>query len=146
MPSLHAVVMAGGSGTRFWPASRSGRPKQFLPLADGQTLIAATIARLRGVCDAEHTWIVTNAAQAAMLPGLLPDFPKAQVIVEPQARDTAPCREEGGHRAPQFRFAPRFGVGNLPGADFAPGSQEYARPRRPRKGIEIGYARRKRQE
>ncbi len=91
MPSLHAVVMAGGSGTRFWPASRSGRPKQFLPLADGQTLIAATIARLRGVCDAEHTWIVTNEAQAAMLPGLLPDFPTAQVIVEPQARDTAPC-------------------------------------------------------
>ncbi|MCA8963886.1 MAG: mannose-1-phosphate guanylyltransferase [Planctomycetes bacterium] len=91
MSTLHAVVMAGGSGTRFWPASRAGRPKQFLPLADGETLIAATIARLRGVCDVEHTWIVTNAAQAAQLPALLPDFPAAQVIVEPEARDTAPC-------------------------------------------------------
>ena len=83
--------MAGGSGTRFWPASRALRPKQYLPLAHGQTLIAATIGRLRGVCAPENTWIVTNAAQAAQLPTLLPDFPRAQVIVEPEARDTAPC-------------------------------------------------------
>ncbi|MFM1873961.1 MAG: hypothetical protein RL398_3383 [Planctomycetota bacterium] len=83
--------MAGGSGTRFWPASRTARPKQFLPLANGQTLIAATVERLRGACSPERIWIVTNATQAAQLPHLLPGFPMAQVIVEPEARDTAPC-------------------------------------------------------
>ena len=83
--------MAGGSGTRFWPASRTARPKQFLPLAHGKTLLAATIDRVRGACGSERIWIVTNATQAAQLPQLLPDFPMAQVIVEPEARDTAPC-------------------------------------------------------
>lgn len=91
MSRLHAVIMAGGSGTRFWPASRALRPKQFLPLANGQTLIAATVARLRGLCEPQNVWIVTNAAQAAQLPTLLPGFPREQIVIEPQARDTAPC-------------------------------------------------------
>lgn len=91
MSSLHAVIMAGGSGTRFWPASRQARPKQFLPLAHGKPLIEATVDRLRGLCDTGHVWIVTNERQAAALPQVLPSFPKEQVIVEPEARDTAPC-------------------------------------------------------
>jgi mannose-1-phosphate guanylyltransferase len=88
---MHAIIMAGGSGTRFWPASRKRRPKQFLPLARGRSLLAATIERARAVAGPERTWIVTNAAQAAALPEVLEDFPAEQVIVEPQARDTAPC-------------------------------------------------------
>jgi mannose-1-phosphate guanylyltransferase len=91
MSSLHAVVMAGGSGTRFWPASRTARPKQFLPLAHGKLLIQATIDRLAGLCDQGNVWIATNAVQARALPKLLPDFPRDRVIVEPEARDTAPC-------------------------------------------------------
>ncbi len=91
MSALHVVVMAGGSGTRFWPASRSRRPKQFLPLARGEVLLAATLGRVRDLADQAHTWIVTNAAQAAAIPALLPGFPAAQVVVEPEARDTAPC-------------------------------------------------------
>jgi mannose-1-phosphate guanylyltransferase len=91
MSSLHAIIMAGGSGTRFWPASRAGRPKQFLPLARGTPLLQATIERLAGLCDRDHVWIVTNATQAKALPKLLPDFPRDHVIVEPEARDTAPC-------------------------------------------------------
>lgn len=91
MSNLHAVVMAGGSGTRFWPASRTARPKQFLPLANGQSLLGATIERLGGLCAPERIWIVTNATQAAQLPALLPGFPASQVVVEPEARDTAPC-------------------------------------------------------
>lgn len=89
--ALHAVIMAGGSGTRFWPASRTHRPKQFLPLAHGVPLVRATVERLRGLCDAQHVWIVTNAAQAAGMIELLPDVPKDHVLVEPEARDTAPC-------------------------------------------------------
>lgn len=91
MRSLHAVIMAGGSGTRFWPASRKERPKQFLPLAHGVPLLQATLDRLVGLCSRERTWIVTNAAQAKLVTRLLPDFPPAQIIVEPEARDTAPC-------------------------------------------------------
>jgi len=91
MSSLHAVIMAGGSGTRFWPASRRSRPKQFLPLARGRLLIQATIDRLTGLCDRDHVWIVTNKLQAKALHKLLPDFPRDHIVVEPEARDTAPC-------------------------------------------------------
>lgn len=91
MTSLHAIIMAGGSGTRFWPASRASRPKQFLPLAHGVPLLQATIDRLAGLCNREQVWIVTNATQAAALPNLLPDFPRDHILVEPEARDTAPC-------------------------------------------------------
>ena len=91
MRSLHAVIMAGGSGTRFWPASRIGRPKQFLPLAQGVPLLQATLARIAGLCPPERTWIVTTADQAKLVRRLLPGFPRGQIIVEPEARDTAPC-------------------------------------------------------
>ena len=89
--SLHAVVMAGGSGTRFWPASRSARPKQVLPLAGGQPLLAATLARLEGLCDPDNVWLVTNPAQLDAVRGAVPDLPKERILVEPEARDTAPC-------------------------------------------------------
>lgn len=91
MRDLHAVILAGGSGTRFWPASRAARPKQFLPLAHGRSLLAAAVDRVRGVAGRDRTWIVTNPAQARSLPEVLPDFPAAQVIVEPEPRDTAPA-------------------------------------------------------
>ena len=83
--------MAGGSGTRFWPASRRTRPKQFLPLAHGKTLIQATVERAQHCVGTDRTWIITNPVQAEGLPGLLDDFPSTQVIVEPEPRDTAPC-------------------------------------------------------
>ncbi|MEO0478262.1 MAG: sugar phosphate nucleotidyltransferase [Planctomycetota bacterium] len=91
MASLHAVIMAGGSGTRFWPASRSGRPKQFLPLVSGKSLIESTIDRLDGLIPNENLWVVTNATQAALLREIQPDFPPEQILVEPEPRDTAPC-------------------------------------------------------
>src|SRR5262245_1646059 len=91
MASVHAVIMAGGSGTRFWPASRRKRPKQFLPLANGVPRIQAAIDRLHGLCAPDSIWIVTNPVQARALPKLLPSFPRQQIVVEPEARDTAPC-------------------------------------------------------
>ena len=91
MHNLHAIIMAGGSGTRFWPASRAARPKQFLPLADGQPLIRAAVERMAGCCTPDRIWIVTNATQARALPDILPELPTSQIIVEPEARDTAPC-------------------------------------------------------
>lgn len=91
MSSLHAVVMAGGSGTRFWPASRAARPKQFLPLVGGKPLIEATIDRLQGLVDPEHIWIATNKKQAKTLTKLLPHIGRERLILEPEPRDTAPC-------------------------------------------------------
>jgi mannose-1-phosphate guanylyltransferase len=91
MASLHAVIMAGGSGTRFWPASRKRRPKQFLPLLDGKAMLAATVERIEGLCPPGHCWIVTNRQQANRVRRLLPSFPVERILVEPTARDTAPC-------------------------------------------------------
>lgn len=88
---LHAVIMAGGSGTRFWPASRRQRPKQFLPLAQGRPLLQGTIDRVHDLTGRDRTWIVTNPEQASSLHQVLDDFPIDHVIVEPEARDTAPC-------------------------------------------------------
>ena len=91
MSTIHAVIMAGGSGTRFWPASRKKRPKQFLPLAHGVPLLEATVRRLSGLCTPDRIWIVTNPVQARALPKVMPDFPREQILIEPEARDTAPC-------------------------------------------------------
>ena len=58
---LHAIVMAGGSGTRFWPASRASLPKQLLPLAGPTTLLEDTVTRLDGLVYPDQTMIVTSA-------------------------------------------------------------------------------------
>jgi mannose-1-phosphate guanylyltransferase len=81
---LHAVVMAGGSGTRFWPLSRAARPKQFLPLTGAAPLIVETVKRL----PPSRTWVVCGKAHAAAAKKLLK---KVTVLVEPQARNTAPA-------------------------------------------------------
>lgn len=88
---LHAVIMAGGSGTRFWPASRRSRPKQLLPLAGPKTLIQDTLERCRTWIPPQRTWIVTNAAQEAETRRQLPELPSPNVLVEPCGRNTAPC-------------------------------------------------------
>ncbi len=91
MTNLHAVIIAGGSGTRFWPASRRNNPKQLLPLIEGRSLLEKTLDRLQAEVIPDRTWIVTNAEQAEAIGNLLPDFPRQQIIIEPEARDTAPC-------------------------------------------------------
>ena len=91
MHNLHAVVMAGGSGTRFWPASRGHRPKQLLPLAQGKTLIAATVDRVAPMVGIDRTWVVTNQTQAAAIAQAVPSLRADHILVEPEARDTAPC-------------------------------------------------------
>ncbi len=88
----HAVIMAGGSGKRFWPASRRARPKQLLPLAGGdEPLIAATLRRLEGLATAEHSWIVTSELLAEATAKAVPSLPRDNVLAEPVGRNTAPC-------------------------------------------------------
>jgi len=88
---LYPVVMAGGSGTRFWPLSRRDRPKQFLPLAGDEPLLAATVARLPPLARARETYVVCGPAHAAAARRMLPKLPEQNFIVEPCARNTAPC-------------------------------------------------------
>lgn len=90
-PSVHAIIMAGGSGTRFWPASRRRRPKQLLPLAHGEPLLVATVRRALALAGAQRTWVVTNAEQAEHIALAAPELTRERILVEPEPRDTAPC-------------------------------------------------------
>lgn len=88
---LHAVIMAGGSGTRFWPESRGARPKQLLRLVDDRTMIQSTVARLGTLVPPARTLVVTNERLIPEIREQLPDLPAAAIVGEPCRRDTAPC-------------------------------------------------------
>jgi len=88
---LHAVIMAGGSGTRFWPASRRRSPKQLLALATETPLLRVTFERLAGLVPADRVWVVTAADTAAATHRLLPELPAGNVLSEPASRNTAAC-------------------------------------------------------
>jgi mannose-1-phosphate guanylyltransferase len=83
--------MAGGSGTRFWPASRNARPKQLLDLTGGQTMIQATVDRLGGLVPDERIWVITNHSLVAPIAEQLPTVARERIIGEPCKRDTAPA-------------------------------------------------------
>lgn len=88
---IYPVIMAGGSGTRFWPLSRKDRPKQFLALAGDEPLLAATVSRLPPLARPRETFVVCGPAHAAAARKMLPKLPEQNFIVEPCARNTAPC-------------------------------------------------------
>ena len=87
--SLYALILAGGSGERFWPLSRRARPKQLLRLVAEQTLLEQAVARLDGLVPAERLLILTNVEQEAAVRELLPQLPKENIVAEPAKRDTA---------------------------------------------------------
>ena len=89
---ITAVIMAGGRGERFWPKSRNASPKQFLSLTkDGETMIQKTVKRLLPIVEADDIYIVTNAAYKELVFEQLPAIPEENVLLEPCARNTAPC-------------------------------------------------------
>ena len=88
---LHAIIMAGGSGTRFWPASRAATPKQLLQLVGDATMIRQTVDRLDGLVGAEQTLVVTNRRLVETIQAQLPELPSTSIVGEPCKRDTAPC-------------------------------------------------------
>lgn len=103
-PDLYAVILAGGGGTRFWPASRQALPKQFLPLAGGVPLLAATRARLGDLIPDERVLVVASESQAALVRETLPSLPAENLLLEPAGRNTLPAialaAAELGRRAP----------------------------------------------
>jgi mannose-1-phosphate guanylyltransferase len=88
---LYAVIMAGGSGTRFWPKSRRDRPKQLLRLSGDATMIQQTVARIEPLVPPDRILIITGADQAEATRAQLPGLPPQNIIAEPAPRDTAPC-------------------------------------------------------
>ncbi|PYJ69865.1 MAG: mannose-1-phosphate guanyltransferase, partial [Verrucomicrobia bacterium] len=87
--SIYALILAGGSGERFWPLSRRARPKQLLRLVSDKTLLEETLARLEGFIPPERILILTNAEQEMAVRKLLGNFPKENIVAEPAKRDTA---------------------------------------------------------
>ncbi len=86
------VIMAGGKGERFWPKSRMNMPKQFLSLTDdGKSMIQHTVERLKGLVDIQNMYIVTNEIYKDLVLEHIPDIPKENIIIEPVAKNTAPC-------------------------------------------------------
>src|SRR5262249_29251716 len=87
--SVHAVILAGGRGTRFWPRSRTRTPKQLLNIVGKDTMLEQTVARLPPLVPPERIWTVTNAQQAAEVRKQLPAPARTRVLTEPTGRNTA---------------------------------------------------------
>jgi len=86
-----ALILAGGSGTRFWPASRRLRPKQLLRLEGERSLLQRTVDRLTPLVPPDRLWISTTRELAPVIAGQLPEIAGERILVEPQARNTAPA-------------------------------------------------------
>jgi len=88
---VHAVIMAGGRGTRFWPLSTEDKPKQFLNLFGKRSLLQNTVDRIKEYIPIERNIVVTNADYTDLVKDQLPDLPDENIIGEPVGRNTAPC-------------------------------------------------------
>lgn len=85
------VIMAGGRGTRFWPLSRTSRPKQLLPLAGPTSLLRDTFERVAPLVGAERILVVASGDLAPAIAQQLPELSPDRIVVEPVGRNTAPC-------------------------------------------------------
>ena len=85
------VILAGGSGTRFWPRSRRAKAKQVLALDGDRSMLQQTVERLHPIAGQEQVWVITNELLAAEIEAQLPGVPRAQIVEEPVARNTAPA-------------------------------------------------------
>ncbi len=90
-PHFYPVILAGGRGTRFWPVSRKRRAKQLLALDGAESMVQQTVARLQPLASTDRFWVITNHDSRPEIMRQLPALAPAQVIAEPQARNTAPA-------------------------------------------------------
>jgi mannose-1-phosphate guanylyltransferase len=88
---MYALILAGGNGTRLWPYSRSGKPKQFLSLHGERTMLQHTVERILPIIAPEHIYIATGAAYVDLVAEQLPEVPCENILAEPSGRGTAPC-------------------------------------------------------
>lgn len=95
--STWAAILAGGSGTRFWPLSTPERPKQLLPLTGDRPLLALAVARLRGLVQPDHILILTGPYLVDRVAATVPEIPAANIFAEPRAASTAPALAWAAH-------------------------------------------------
>ena len=89
---IYVIIMAGGVGSRFWPYSKNGKPKQFLDvLSTGKTLMQMTFERFLPLCEEQNFYIVTNEKYQHLVAEQLPSLNQEQILAEPNKRNTAPC-------------------------------------------------------
>lgn len=102
---MYGVILAGGTGERFWPLSRRENPKQFLPLFGQRTMLQLTMDKLKGLITAQNVFVVTDKAYEDLVAAQLPELPLENIICEPCGRDTAAAvglaAEHIAHRDPQ---------------------------------------------
>jgi mannose-1-phosphate guanylyltransferase len=96
-PSLWAVILAGGVGSRFWPVSTPSRPKQLLPLAGADPLIEQTVRRIEPLVPLERVRVLTGAELAAPIRAAVPGLRPEHMLLEPRARGTAPVLAWAAH-------------------------------------------------
>lgn len=90
--NIYVVIMAGGSGTRFWPYSRDAKPKQFLDVVGtGRSLLQMTFDRFNEITSSDKIWVVSNEKYGELISEQLPELGPHQVLLEPEKRNTAPC-------------------------------------------------------
>src|SRR5882757_5469608 len=106
----YGLILAGGRGTRFWPRSRRRHAKQVLNVAGEETLIQATVARLRDLIPPERIWILTNDFVRDEIARQLPDVPANQIIAEPAQRNTTPAIGLAAHILQSIDPKAVFGV------------------------------------
>ena len=91
MQKIYTLIMAGGSGTRFWPRSRVEKPKQYLKLFGEESLLQSTLNRFKTFTDSENIYIVSGKNQAEALESQATDIPHENLIYEPVGKNTLPC-------------------------------------------------------
>lgn len=92
MENNYCVIMAGGVGSRFWPLSKTNKPKQFLDiLGTGRTLLQMTFDRFKTICPVKNIYIVTSIIYKEQILEQLPELTQEQILLEPTRRNTAPC-------------------------------------------------------
>jgi len=88
---MYALILAGGTGTRLWPHSRTSLPKQLLALINGQTMMQATVKRILPIVPVENIFIASNRTYGPLIRQQIPKLPPANIIEEPSGKHTAPC-------------------------------------------------------
>ncbi len=142
-----AVILAGGSGERFWPLSTPERPKQFLRVFGGESLIRQALARLDGLVSPEDAFVVTTKSLVAATRKELPEVPKGNIVGEPMRRDTGAAVALGVGMAAQRGWKPRLQTEGEddPVIGFFSSDQMVAKPKEFRKVVKkaVALARRK---